>query len=149
MQEGMTSQQMVDALMLAVWRRGKPVAFPPHAAASWGRGCQLVYCSTPCKTVDVSAFVNVLVVREELAQGMIATGAMVETAFTPHEPHQRHAVLLQVALEQVRAQEADPTGYTLIVCRVLAAHLPVDRSSTTCVMQVPLSCAEAQAQPLT
>lgn len=67
MQEGMTSQQMVDALMLAVWRRGKPVAFPPHAAASWGLGCQLVYCSAPCERVDVSAFVNVLVVREELA----------------------------------------------------------------------------------
>lgn len=135
--------------MSDVWRRGKPVAFPPHAAASWGRGGQLFYCSAPRETVDVSAFVNVLVVRDELAQGTIATGAMVETAFAPHEPHQRLAVVLEIAFEQVRAQKTDPAGDLFVVCCVFAAHLAVERSGTACVMQVPLSCAESQAQPLT
>lgn len=31
MQESMTSQLVVDALMMAVWRRGKPVALPHHS----------------------------------------------------------------------------------------------------------------------
>lgn len=31
MQQRMTSQLVVDALMMAVWRRGKPVALLPHA----------------------------------------------------------------------------------------------------------------------
>jgi putative transposase len=31
MQEGMTSQLVVDALMMAVWRRGKPVALLHHS----------------------------------------------------------------------------------------------------------------------
>ena len=31
MQQSMTSQLVVDALMMAVWRRGRPVALPHHS----------------------------------------------------------------------------------------------------------------------
>ena len=47
MQDGMTSQLVVDALMMAVWRRGKPSALlhhsdrlnPPNTQASISRSC--------------------------------------------------------------------------------------------------------------